>query len=81
MLILRKANQNFQRGNMKQVSQGGTELIIFKRQKKGDWVGGLLLEPPSRPEAQRPIVLEMESQMLPARKDPTPRSVVRRLEG
>lgn len=56
---------------MKQVSQGGTELIIFKRQEKGDWVGGPLLEPPSRPEAPRPIVLEMENQMLPARKDPT----------
>lgn len=34
---------------MKKVSQGGTELIMFKRQERGDWVGRLLLEAPYRP--------------------------------
>lgn len=29
---------------MKKVSQGGTELIVFKRQETGNWVGGLLPE-------------------------------------
>lgn len=70
---------------MKQVPQGGSELLMFKRQKKGDWLGRLLLEAPSRPGAPRPIVLETgKNHILPPTKDPgsaPPRSVFRKLEG
>lgn len=60
---------------VKQVSQGGSELLTFKGQEEGAWIGALLPEVPSRPGDPRPIVLETggkKNHIPPPRKDTAP---------